>query len=133
MDQRGDGRRPVAAVGGRCRERWPPIGIGLGGLLAYEAAASGAVDDVVLWATPGSGRSFVRELVAFSAHETARIVESGRTEPPPLPEGWLAPGGFLLSPETNADLRSLDLATRPLRSPPACWCSTVTGSSPMPG
>lgn len=90
------------------------VGIGLGGLLAYEAAASGAVDDLVLWATPGRGRSFVRELVAFSAHETARIVESGAPEPPPLPDGWLAPSGFLLSPETVADLSSLELTGRPL-------------------
>ena len=58
----------------------------------------------------------MRELVAFSAHETARIVEAGAPQPPPLPEGWLAPGGFLLSTETNADLRSLDLTARPLPS-----------------
>ena len=92
------------------------IGIGLGAVLAHEAAARGDVDDVVLWAAPGKGRALVRELVAFSAHETARIVEAGAPQPPPLPEGWLAPGGFLLSPETNADLRSLDLTTRPLPS-----------------
>jgi len=86
------------------------LGIGLGGLLAYEAAVRGEVDDLVLWATPGRGRSLVREAVAFSAHETARIVEAGAPEPPPLPDGWLAPGGFLVSPETAAELRSVDLA-----------------------
>ncbi len=90
------------------------VGIGLGGLLAYEAAARGDVEDIVLWATPSRGRSFVRELVAFSAHETARIVEAGAPEPPPLPEGWLAPGGFLLSPETVGELRSVDLRERAL-------------------
>ena len=91
-------------------------GIGLGGLLAYEAAARGDVDDVILWATHSRGRSAVREIVAFSAHETARIVEAGAPEPPALPEGWLAPGGFLLSPETVADLRSIDLRARSLPS-----------------
>ena len=92
------------------------VGIGLGGLLAYEAALRGDVDDLVLWATPGHGRSYVRELVAFSAHETARIVEAGAPDPPPLPEGWLAPSGFLLAPETVADLKALDLTERPLPS-----------------
>ena len=92
------------------------VGIGLGGLLAYEAALRQDVDDLVLWATPGHGRSYVRELVAFSAHETARIVEAGAPDPPPLPEGWLAPSGFLLAPETVADLKALDLTDRPLPS-----------------
>ncbi len=90
------------------------VGIGLGGLLAYEAAAGGAVDDLVLWATPARGRDFIRELVLFSAAETAGIVEAGGPEPPPLPSGWLAPSGFLVSPETVSDLRALDLGPRPL-------------------
>lgn len=90
------------------------IGIGLGGLLAYEAAVRGDVEDVVLWATPARGRSLVREMAAFSALETARIVEAGAPKPPPLPKGLLAPGGFVLSPETIAALESVDLATRPL-------------------
>ena len=90
------------------------IGIGVGGLLVYEAAARGEVDHLVLWATPGRGRTLVRELSAFSALETARIVESGSPEPPPLPEQMLAPGGFVLSAETVAALSAVDLATRPL-------------------
>ena len=90
------------------------IGIGVGGLLVYEAAARGQLDHIVLWATPSRGRTLVRELSAFSALETARIVESGSPEPPPLPEQMLAPGGFVLSPETVADLSAVSLATRPL-------------------
>ena len=74
------------------------IGIGVGGLLVYEAAARGELDHVVLWATPSRGRTLVRELSAFASLETARIVESGSPEPPPLPEHMLAPGGFVLSP-----------------------------------
>ncbi len=90
------------------------IGVGVGGLLVYEAAARGELDHIVLWATPSRGRTLVRELSAFSALETARIVESGSPEPPPLPERMLAPGGFVLSPETVADLSGVDLTTRPL-------------------
>ena len=37
----------------------------------------------------------MRELSAFATLETARIVESGSPEPPPLPERMLAPGGFV--------------------------------------
>ncbi len=88
------------------------IGIGLGGLLAYEAAAEGALDHIALWATPSRGRTLIRELSAFSALETARIVESGSPEPPPA--RMLAPGGFLLAPETTEALAAVDLATRPL-------------------
>ena len=90
------------------------IGIGVGGLLVYEAAARGEIDHLVLWATAGRGRTLVRELSAFSALETARIVESGSPEPPPLPGQMLAPGGFVLSSETVAALSAVDLATRPL-------------------
>ena len=90
------------------------IGIGVGGLLVYEAAARGELDHIVLWATPSRGRTLVRELSAFSALETARIVESGSPEPPPLPERMLAPGGFVLSPETVVELSAVNLATRPL-------------------
>ncbi len=90
------------------------IGVGVGGLLVYEAAARGELDHIVLWATPSRGRTLVRELSAFSALETARIVESGSPEPPPLPDRMLAPGGFVLSPETVADLSAVNLATRPL-------------------
>ena len=90
------------------------VGVGVGGLLVYEAAARGELDHIALWATPSRGRTLVRELSAFSALETARIVESGSPAPPPLPERMLAPGGFVLSPETVADLSAVNLATRPL-------------------
>ena len=90
------------------------IGIGLGGLLLYEAAARGELDHLVLWAVPSRGRTLVRELSAFAALETARIVESGSPEPPPLPAQTFAPGGFLLAAETIAALSAVDLSSRPL-------------------
>jgi pimeloyl-ACP methyl ester carboxylesterase len=80
------------------------IGIGLGGLLAHQGAVRGDVDDLVLWATPSSGRRLLREVKAFSTHESARIVDAGAPVPPALPPGSLAPGGFFISPETVLDL-----------------------------
>lgn len=108
------------------------IGIGLGALLAYEAAARGDVDDLVLWAAPARGRSFVRELAAFSALETARIVEAGAPDPLPLPEGFLAPGGFIVSPETLMDLAAVDLTERELRSSTRVLALDRDGVKPDP-
>ena len=119
------GRRPPGSAPRRPSQTVVGIGIGLGGLLVYEAAARGELDHIVLWATPGRGRTLVRELSAFSALETARIVESGSPEPPPLPEQMLAPGGFVLSAETVAALSAVDLATRPLAAGDA-------GAAPRP-
>ncbi len=79
------------------------VGIGLGGLLAQLAGAE--IDDLVLWAVPESGRALVRELRAFARFETAAIVAGGAPEPPP---GMLAPGGFVLSPETVEALSALE-------------------------
>jgi hypothetical protein len=92
------------------------VGVGLGGLLAFDAAASGTVDHVALWATPARGRGFLRELSAFAAFETARILESGAPAGPPLPPGVLAASGFVLPAETAAELSALDLTERPLPS-----------------
>ncbi len=92
------------------------IGIGLGGVLAYLAAVSGHVDDLVLWASPARGRSLVREIATFSAHETSRIVEAGAPAPPALPVGMLAPSGYVLAAETVEALNRLDLAALPLPS-----------------
>lgn len=90
------------------------IGIGLGGLLAWRASALGApIDDLVLWAVPARGSAYVRELRAFARIETSSIVAAGAPEPPPLPEGMLAPGGFVLSAETTAALAAIDLTELP--------------------
>lgn len=90
------------------------IGIGLGGMLVYEAAARGHIDHVVLWTTPSRGRTLIRELSAFASLETAQIVEAGSPEPPPQPAQILAPGGFVLAPETATALSAMTLSTQPL-------------------
>lgn len=83
------------------------IGIGLGGVLALEAAIGGGpIDDFVLWATPARGRSLVRELKAF-----ARL--QGQTAEDPGDTGLFA-FGFAMSPETVAGLAGIDFGTRTL-------------------
>jgi alpha-beta hydrolase superfamily lysophospholipase len=87
------------------------IGIGMGGLLAYLAAADRApIDDLVLWAVPARGRSMIRELRAFERLGASTVFQPDETQPPPLPDGALAANGYLLSAETVASLEAVDLA-----------------------
>jgi alpha-beta hydrolase superfamily lysophospholipase len=86
------------------------IGLGLGGLLACRAVTAGApIDGLVLWATPARGRELTRQLKAFARLEASQVFE-GLPDPPPGPEGEMEVGGFLLSPETQADLGAVDLS-----------------------
>jgi len=90
-------------------ERVCALGIGLGGLVAYRAAAEGAeLADLVLWAVPARGRTLVRELRALSGLE-ASASETREVGGQSLPEGFLASAGFVLSAETIAELEALDL------------------------
>jgi dienelactone hydrolase len=94
-------------------ERVAAIGIGLGGMILCSAMADGApVDEAVLWAVPARGRALVRELRAFASLEDSALgpVADNELEPPPLPEGSVWAGGFLLSAQTVADLEQLDVA-----------------------
>lgn len=85
------------------------IGLGLGGMLAYRAAAlHGGIDDLALWSVAPRGRTLVRQLMAFSRMESERFFE-GLPAPPPGPEGELEVAGFTMSPETAGALRELDL------------------------
>ncbi|MGA2011229.1 MAG: CocE/NonD family hydrolase [Solirubrobacteraceae bacterium] len=89
------------------------IGIGLGGALAWVAAADGApIDDLVLWATPARGRALVRQQRAFATLERSQIYPG--SEPPPAPAGELEAGGFVLSADTVARLEAIDLTSTPL-------------------
>ncbi|MBV9818576.1 MAG: hypothetical protein JOZ07_09535 [Solirubrobacterales bacterium] len=90
------------------------FGLGLGGLVAHRAAATGApLDGLALWATPAAGKDLLRALRAFARLERPLFFQD-RPAPPPPPEGELEAGGFVLSAETVADLRALDLAALPI-------------------
>ncbi len=87
------------------------VGLSLGGMLAWRAASEGApIDGLVLWAAPARGRELTRQLKAFARLEASQVFE-GLPDPPPLPEGEMEVGGFLLTQETQADLGDLDLST----------------------
>ena len=95
-------------------ERIVVFGIGLGGMVAFRAAAAGAaVDDLVLWSVPKNGRLLIRELRAFARVVDADDDGAGAT----ARDGTSAEaadndfniGGFLMTAETVSDLESLDL------------------------
>jgi pimeloyl-ACP methyl ester carboxylesterase len=125
-DSAGDAHRPgrvdawVAAVAAAaahlrlahgCR-RVVAIGIGTGGMLALRAAEEGAaIDDLVLWGVASRGRSLLRQMSLFARMEAEQRAAAGEPDAPDdaLPDGALAVGGYVLSAETTADLRALDL------------------------
>lgn len=97
------------------------IGLGLSGLLVCQAADQGApIDDLVLWAAPFRGRQFLRELRIFEAMLAARVYEAaeeaGGDGPAPAPkaesreDGSMESAGFVLSAESVAAIRAIDLA-----------------------
>ncbi len=78
-------------------------GMRIGALLAAEAAArDGAVDQLVLWDPAASGKAFVSEQRALAALTFGA--------PPTRDDGSLETPGMLLSAETVAGLRALDVA-----------------------
>jgi pimeloyl-ACP methyl ester carboxylesterase len=86
------------------------LGLGLGGLLVWRAAATGApIDDLALWAVPDAGRRLVREI----------RIETGMVggEEAPRSSGDFDAIGYVLTPETLADLEALKLAELPLPGP----------------
>ncbi len=86
------------------------IGLGLGGLSSAGAINEGApVDDLVLWAAPTTGRSWLREMRAFAGMQGTRFALNGEPEPRLLPDGWLEVGGFVLTAATMAALEAVDL------------------------
>jgi pimeloyl-ACP methyl ester carboxylesterase len=100
-------------------DRVAAVGIGLGGLLAYAAIAEEApIDELVLWGVPSRGRVLIRELSVFASLEESagRLSAEEHLESPPLPDGYLWAGGFVLSATTVAELTRLDLTA--LELPP---------------
>jgi alpha-beta hydrolase superfamily lysophospholipase len=111
----------TAAVGSAaCRlralamvDRVAAIGIGLGGLVLCNALSEGApIDEVVLWGAPARGRVLMRELRVFASLEDSALgaVNDKELGPPPLPDGYVWAGGFVLTAETVRDLEMLDVS-----------------------
>jgi pimeloyl-ACP methyl ester carboxylesterase len=102
----------IAAAAGWMREnqaatRVVAVGIGVGGLMAFAAAAGGApVDDLMLWAVPARGRSTMRELRAYAGIVAARDSPTGEETPP---DGTVEVTGFVMSQQTAAEIDELDL------------------------
>jgi pimeloyl-ACP methyl ester carboxylesterase len=70
------------------------LGLGLGGLLARDAIASGApIEQLILWGAPARGRNFVRETRAFAGMQRWDQDEDAA-------DGGLEAGGFVLSAAT---------------------------------
>jgi pimeloyl-ACP methyl ester carboxylesterase len=94
-------------------ERVAAIAIGLGGIILCKALGEHApIDEAVLWAVPARGRALVRELKAFASLEESAVGATADDElgPPPLPDGSVWAGGFMLSAETAGDLEQLDVS-----------------------
>ena len=92
-------------------ERLTAIGIGLGGLIAYQAVTAGAaIDDLVLWGVRANGRAFVREQRAYAAVVAGEIGGDAVERA----DGAIGIGGHRMSTETAEALSSINLAATEL-------------------
>ncbi|HWD69911.1 MAG TPA: alpha/beta fold hydrolase [Solirubrobacteraceae bacterium] len=86
-------------------DRLTAIGIGMGGLIAYQAVINDApIDDLVLWGVRANGRAHVRELRAYAA-VTATTDDADTTRG----DGAIGIGGHVMSAENAATLSSISL------------------------
>lgn len=98
--------------GERSCGRVTAIGLGLGGQVALLACAErAAIDELVLWSVPRSGRALLRELRAFARFEQTRLEEEGEAVLVPGDDGALHVGGYSIAAETVAELERVDLTT----------------------
>jgi pimeloyl-ACP methyl ester carboxylesterase len=100
------------------------LGIGLGGMLAWLAAAEGArLDDLILWGVPARGKQIVRELKVAAKVDIDSRVETAPEDllvpAPPVPEdgGLLDEAGQLITKETLESLSTINLQDIPLPDP----------------
>jgi pimeloyl-ACP methyl ester carboxylesterase len=88
------------------------VGIHLGAMLALMTAADGSnLQDLVLWGPAASGRAVLRELRAFA--NMARAEYASGEDSPPQPIPGLEVAGFLITPETERALETVDLSALP--------------------
>jgi pimeloyl-ACP methyl ester carboxylesterase len=98
--------RDAAAV-----DRLAVLGVGLGGLLAAQAASNeAAIDEMILWAVPSRGRAYVRELRMLAAVVLKPTDPAAKLQ---RADGASSFGGHLVSAETVATLNALDLTELP--------------------
>lgn len=88
------------------------IGIRLGAMLSVAAASTAGADiqQLVLWGPSAGGRALLRELRAFRNMEVSEF-RAGQDPSPPDDQSaeGLESGGYLIMPETLAELEALDL------------------------
>lgn len=99
------------------------FGVGLGAMLAWLACAEGtAIDDLMLWRAPSSGRRLVRSL---QAAQTFSFAFEGGSDPrdgaeisddgvDPLYGGFIEESGQIMTGEVIAALKGVDLKERSL-------------------
>src|SRR5262249_49937452 len=89
------------------------IGIGLGGTVALRAADAGLdLDGIVLWASPLTGRTWLRAQRARHG-VTAVVPDPELPPPPPTPPGIAEPYGFAMPNAGAESVTGLTVATAP--------------------